>query len=352
MIGTFAGALKRFLLKANRLVAGDELEMRGSYWLETGPIKSFPALNRDLSIDVLVIGGGITGISTAYLLKQRGLTVVLIERARLATIDTGHTTAHLTYITDTRLHTLAKNLGIDHAGAAWDAGAAALDEIEALVQGEEIDCGFTRLPAYLHVPLDRAKSNETAKLKEDADLAQKMEFDAAYLDSIPHFGVPGIQFANQAKFHPRKYLAGLIETIPGNGSHVFEKTAAGKFDAEKRRVKANGHWISFDRVVIATDNPLVGFASMTAATLFQTKLSLYSSYVFGARISSSALPMAMFFDTKEPYDYMRIDRHEDFDYVIFGGEEPKRRTIVTTTCFSGCAGFCPTPTLKIAGPVR
>ena len=323
MIGTFAGALKRFLLKANRLVAGDELEMKGSYWLETGPIKSFPALNRDLSIDVLVIGGGITGISTAYLLKQRGLTVVLIERARLATIDTGHTTAHLTYITDTRLHTLAKNLGIDHAGAAWDAGAAALDEIEALVQGEEIDCGFTRLPAYLHVPLDRAKSNETAKLKEDADLAQKMEFDAAYLDSIPHFGVPGIQFANQAKFHPRKYLAGLIETIPGNGSHVFEKTAAGKFDAEKRRVKANGHWISFDRVVIATDNPLVGFASVTAATLFQTKLSLYSSYVFGARISSSALPMAMFFDTKEPYDYMRIDRHEDFDYVIFGGEDHK-----------------------------
>ena len=69
MIGTFAGALKRFLLKANRLVAGDELEMKGSYWLETGPIKSFPALNRDLSIDVLVIGGGITGISTAYLLK-------------------------------------------------------------------------------------------------------------------------------------------------------------------------------------------------------------------------------------------------------------------------------------------
>ena len=112
--------------------------MKGSYWLETGPIKSFPALNQDLSVDVLVIGGGITGISTAYLLKQRGLTVVLIERARLATIDTGHTTAHLTYITDTRLHTLAKNLGVDHAGAAWDAGAAALDEIEALVQGEEI----------------------------------------------------------------------------------------------------------------------------------------------------------------------------------------------------------------------
>ena len=188
-------------MKAKRLVADDEFKMRStSYWLETARIRSFPALNRDISVDILVIGGGITGITTAYLLKHSGLTVALIERTRLATIDTGHTTAHLTYITDTRLHTLAKNLGVDHAGAAWDAGAAALDEIETLAQAEKIDCEFTRLPAYLHVPLDPAKSGETAKLKEDADLAQKMGFDAGYLNSIPHFGVPGIRFANQAKF--------------------------------------------------------------------------------------------------------------------------------------------------------
>src|SRR5207237_2524002 len=152
-------------------------------------------------------------------------------------------------------------------------------------------------------------------------LDRKIGYAAAYLSSIPHSGLPGIRFANQAKFHPRKYLGGLIETVAGDGSHVFEKTAASEFDAEKRRVKANGHWISFDRVVMATNNPLVGFSSMTAATLFQTKLSLYSSYVFGARVPRSALPIAMFFDTKDRYDYMRVDRHEDFDYVIFWGED-------------------------------
>ena len=328
------GVQKRFSYKTKSIFAHDEGKMRGSYWLETGPIKSFPALDRNLSLDVLVIGGGITGITTACLLKNKGLTVALIERGRLATADTGHTTAHLTYVTDTRLSTLLKNFGRDHAEAAWDAGAAALDEIEGVVQGEGIDCEFTRLPAYLHVPLDRKMSGETTNLKEDFDLARNMGFDAAFVESIPHFGVPGVRFANQAKFHPRKYLGGLIETVAGDGSHVFEKTAASEFDAEKRRVKANGHWISFDRVVMATNNPLVGFSSMTAATLFQTKLSLYSSYVFGARVPRSALPIAMFFDTKDPYDYMRVDRHQDFDYVIFGGEDHKTGQVASEeNCF-------------------
>ncbi len=122
-----------------------------SYWLETGGIRPFPALNRDISVDILVIGGGITGITTAYLLKQSGFTVALIEREQLAAMDTGHTTAHLTYVTDTSLDTLEKNLGADHAEAVWDAGAAAIDEIEAIVAREAIDCELTRLPGYLHV---------------------------------------------------------------------------------------------------------------------------------------------------------------------------------------------------------
>ena len=101
--------------------------------------------------------------------------------------------------------------------------------------------------------------------------------------------------------------------IPGDRSHVFEKTAAGKFDAKRRRVKANSHWITFDRVAILTNNPLVGFANVTAATLFQTKLSLYSSYVLGARIPRGSLPIALFWDTKNPYDYLRVDPRTGFD---------------------------------------
>src|SRR5439155_7781045 len=254
-----------------------------SFWIDDAPIQKFPKLQSNINVGVLVVGAGITGITTAYLLKKAGSTVAMIERERVASIDTGHTTAHLTYVTDVELQQLAKNFGEDHAQAAWDSGKAAIDEIERIVAEEEIECEFTRVPAFLHVRTGRFSKTEASSLKKEADLAAKLGFDAAYLSAIPYFNLPGMCFANQAKFHPRKYLRTLVEKISGNGSHVFEKSAATEFDAKNRRVKVNGYWITFDRVMMATNNPLVGLASMTSATLLQTKLSLYTSYALGAR---------------------------------------------------------------------
>ncbi len=196
------------------------------FWIDSAPIKRFPALRTNINVDVLVIGAGITGITTAYLLKKTGVTIGLIERERVASIDTGHTTAHLTFITDTQLHELADNFGNDHAQAAWDAGAAAIDEIERIVQEEEIQCEFTRAPGYLHACVNGFSEVEISSLEKEARLAAKLGFDATYLERVPYFSVPGVHFPNQAKFHPRKYLRSLVMKIPGNGSHVFEKSAA------------------------------------------------------------------------------------------------------------------------------
>ena len=96
-------------------------------WIDDTSIRKFPKLQKNLSVDVLVVGAGVTGITTAYLLTKAGSTVALIDRERVASIDTGHTTAHLTYVTDVQLQELARNFGDDHAQAAWDAGAAAIE---------------------------------------------------------------------------------------------------------------------------------------------------------------------------------------------------------------------------------
>jgi glycine/D-amino acid oxidase-like deaminating enzyme/nitrite reductase/ring-hydroxylating ferredoxin subunit len=292
-------------------------------WIDDTPIRKFPKLQRNIRVDVLVVGAGVTGITVAYLLKKAGSTVALIERERVASIDTGHTTAHLTYVTDVQLQQLVRNFGENHAQAAWDAGAAAIDEIERIVEEERIECEFARVPAYLHAPVGVSSKKEASSLEKEADRVTKFGFDAAYLDSAPYFNLPAVRFANQAKFHPRKYLRSLVAKIAGSGSHVFEKSAASEFDPKKRRVKVNRNWISFDCVVMATNNPLVGLASMTAATVFQTKLSLYTSYAFGAQVPSGTIPEGVFWDTRDPYDYLRIDRRTGFDYIVFGGEDHK-----------------------------
>jgi glycine/D-amino acid oxidase-like deaminating enzyme/nitrite reductase/ring-hydroxylating ferredoxin subunit len=292
-------------------------------WIDTAPIQKFPKLQKSIAVDIVVVGAGVTGITAAYLLKKAGSTVALIERERVASIDTGHTTAHLTYVTDVDLQQLVRNFGKDHAQAAWDAGAAAIDEIERIVEAEGIECEFTRVPAYVHARAGGSSKKEASSLKKEADLAAKLGFDAAYLSSVPYFNLPAVRFANQAKFHPRKYLRSLVAKIPGSGSHVFEKSAVNEFDVKKRGVRVNRNWISFDRVMMATNDPLVGLASMTTATLFQTKLSLYTSYALGARVPSNTIPEALFWDTRDPYDYLRIDRHREFDYIVYGGEDHK-----------------------------
>src|SRR5438034_125224 len=219
------------------------------FWIDSAPIKQFPGLQKNINVDVLVVGAGITGITTAYLLKKAALTVALIERERVASIDTGHTTAHLTFVTDVGLHELVGNFGDDHAQAAWDAGTAAIDEIERIVQEEEIQCEFTRAPGYLHVCADGFSDKEISSLKKEARVGAKLGLGAIYLERVPYLTVPGVRFPNQAKFHPRKYLRALLMNLSGNGSHVFEKSAVTEFDAEKRRAKVNDHWIGFDRLL-------------------------------------------------------------------------------------------------------
>src|SRR6188474_2829411 len=122
------------------------------FWIETTSFPRFTKLSSDEHVDVVVVGAGITGLTAAYLLTAAGKSVAVLERGRCAEIDTGHTTAHLTMVTDVRLSELAKTFGKDHAQAAWDAGLAAIWQIASNVRELSIDCDFDWVPAYVHVP--------------------------------------------------------------------------------------------------------------------------------------------------------------------------------------------------------
>jgi glycine/D-amino acid oxidase-like deaminating enzyme/nitrite reductase/ring-hydroxylating ferredoxin subunit len=299
-------------------------EATNSYWIESAAMPEFSKLDRDLTVDVGIVGGGLTGITSAYLLKRAGLRVALLERGKLAEVDTGLTTAHLTAVTDLRLTALARAFGRDHAQAAWDAGFAAISQIDECVRTEDIDCGFEWVKGYLHTPAVGDSSDSAQdELQADADLAGSLGFDAEHVDRVPFFNRPGIEFDGQARFHPRKYLAALARSIDGGGSYIFEHTAADEIVDEPASIRAGEHTIRCDRVIVATHNPIVGKASLLSATLLQTKLSLYSSYVVGGRVPSGIVPDALFWDTADPYRYLRVEPAGTFDYVILGGEDHK-----------------------------
>lgn len=299
------------------------------YWLD-GVNWSFPPLREDTHAEVLVIGGGITGITTAWLLAREGVRVVLVDREDPARRDTGHTTAHLTYMTDTRLSDLVAAFGGREALLAWQAGAAAMDLICQATTELKLDCELKTVPGYLVAAKGDDITGERATLAQEAEWARQAGFDVRLIDEAPVTGRPGIRFADQMEFHPVRYLQGLAKEAESKGARIFANTEVTAFEDEPRRVKAGRHRIHYDHVVIATHVPLQGNAGTFGAALFQTKLALYSSYAVAARIPAASVKEMIWSDTADPFLYLRMFRTGDSGIAILGGEDHKTGQVEPT----------------------
>src|SRR5688572_23943890 len=236
-----------------------------SYWIESGSLPTFRKLEQNITVDVAVVGGGMTGLTAAYLLAAAGKSVAVLERGRCAQAETGHTSAHLTMVTDTRLPDLVSRVGHTHAQAVWDAGLAALAQVDSVVREHAIDCGFEWVDGFLHAPAERTGSEsadaEAQQLAEEARLTSDLGFDAEFVASVPGVGTPGIRFAGQARFRPRQYLAGLARALTGMGVRIYEHSEAREFHEKPLTITANGHTVTCGDVFLATHNPLVGVRS-------------------------------------------------------------------------------------------
>lgn len=311
----------------------DQIVDTKSHWMRTAALPAFGVIDRDVTVDVAVIGGGLVGITTAYLLKMAGLAVALLERDRCASIDTGHTTAHLTFVTDELVTDLVKNFGRDTAAAVWHAGRVALDTIETNIAMEDIACDFARVPGFLHQALE-GEGLSRADLEKQASTAVDLGFEATFAEVIRPFGRAGVQFPQQGLFHPRKYLAALLGAVHGDGSFVFEQSAADEVQDDPLRVKVRGHVVSCGHVVLATHTPRLGKASTLGTALLQSKLALYSTYALGGRVPGGRVPHGLYWDTAEPYHYLRVEPRDGYDYAIFGGADHKTGQIEdTASCY-------------------
>ena len=300
--------------------------------IDTTPIWSthhrpatYPAVSRDLDVEVVVVGGGITSVTAAYLLARAGMSVALVERKRFGQGETSHTTAHLTAVTDKALTELVSTLGADHAQAVWDAGFAAIGQIFEVARRENIECGFTWMPGYLYSPADMDREEASVELRQQADMAAELGFDATYFEEIVGMKRPGVMFDGQAAFHPVKYLDGLVKRVAAEeGCFVFEQSEVTDIDEDAKVVSVGPHRITAEFVITGTHVPLMSLVGGVRATLLQTDLFPYSTYAVAGRIARGRWPLGLFWEHRDgPYDYIRVTPGNQSDVIIYGGEDHK-----------------------------
>lgn len=295
-----------------------------SYWNDSAEPLVYKPLQSDTFTDILIVGGGIAGLTTAYCLSKSGRKVVLLEDGYLGSGESGRTTAQITYALDDRYYDLEKYFGEEKARLAGQSHKQAIEWIHSVVSIEDIDCNFKRLDGYLFThPSDKEKN-----LDKELEAIQKVGLAAEMVAQVP--GLPSgkklraIRFPQQGQFHIMKYLKGLAEAVVTMGGEIYTNTHAESID--KSGAKANGFTVKANHIVVATNTPVNDRVTM------HTKQWPYRTYVITAKIAKGILPYAMWWDTgnmdakwvAKPYHYVRLEPlNDNFDLLISGGEDHK-----------------------------
>ena len=294
-----------------------------SYWIDSVPQLSFETLKKDIETDVLIIGAGIAGLTTAYCLASAGRKVIVIEDGLPGSGESGRTTAHLTNALDDRYYTLQKIFGKEKAKLAAQSHSDAIDWIDETIRKENIDCGFKRLDGYLFLhPTDKPSS-----LQEELNATHEADLQTELMDHIP--GMENqkgscLHFPRQAQFHIMKYLNGLAKAIERMGVKIFTNTHAENI--KENLVIANGKKIAALNIVVATNTPVNDIVTM------HTKQFPYRTYVIAATVAKNTIMPALWWDTGDqnskwithPYHYVRLQAYNDkYDLLISGGEDHK-----------------------------
>jgi glycine/D-amino acid oxidase-like deaminating enzyme/nitrite reductase/ring-hydroxylating ferredoxin subunit len=302
-----------------------------SLWMATAAMPHRGALVDDAHTDVCIVGAGIAGITTAYLLAKQGKSVVVLDDGPVGGGQTQRTTAHLSNAIDDHYCEIESLHGLEGAKLAADSHTAAIDRIESIIGDEQIDCEFIRLDGYLCL-----SPGESAELL-DRELAAAHRAGLGGVERLPHAPLlpfdtgPCLRFPRQAQFHPLLYLSAVAEALERAGGRIctgkhVETVAGGK---PARIETANGRIVTADAVVVATNSPVNDLLAI------HTKQAAYTTYVIGATVPRGAVPTALYWDTLHPYHYVRIQPvraqggiteqsgPESYDLLIVGGEDHK-----------------------------
>ena len=294
-----------------------------SIWTEDSPAIEAPPLDVDATCDVLVVGGGIAGLSAAYEAAHLGRSVIVIDRGDVGAGMTAHTTAHLASESDDWNFKLIDAHGKDAARTNYESQVAAINRIEAICRDEGIDCDFVRLDGFL-VPAEPADMDD---LKKEYEACREIGMAVEWSHEAPVPLAPGtraLRFPDQGRFHPLKYCAGLARAIVARGGRLHGQTAYSGQDEEEEIVTVEtgtGHKIRAGAVMYATNSPVNERVSI------HTKQVPMRTYAIAGKVEHGAVADALLWDTREAYHYVRIQpAGADGDWLIVGGEDHRSGT--------------------------
>jgi glycine/D-amino acid oxidase-like deaminating enzyme/nitrite reductase/ring-hydroxylating ferredoxin subunit len=296
-----------------------------SPWFEDVGRLDFGKLDEDKTADVVIVGAGIAGITTAYFLSKEGKEVAVVDDGHVGSGETGRTTAHITNALDDRYYNILRMHGKEKAILAAASHTTAIRTIESVVRMEGIDCGFERVDGYLFLdPSDRRRS-----LDHELESTHAVGLETEIVERAPIGSFdsgPSIRFPDQAQFHPIRYLAGLTGALVRLGGQVFtdthveDVTTRGVTTSEGLRIRAG-------KVVVATNAPIVDKVS----GLYK-KQDAFRTYVIAATVEKGTVLKGLYWDTGNrrsksvvpPYHYVRTQELEDdgrHELLIAGGED-------------------------------
>lgn len=297
----------------------DDSQANNSLWMATADTPSQSRLQENIRTDVCIIGAGIAGLTTAYLLAQEGRSVVVLDDGPIGGGMTGRTTAHLTNAFDDRFFEIEKLHGEEGARLTAQSHTAAIDKVEEIVRKEQIDCDFARVDGFLFAPPpdDEGLLDKELKATHRAGLVDVEKVARAPIESFDTGAA--LRFPRQAQFHPLTYLSGLTRAIRRDGGRLFNQTHATTIEGGENAYVESSHGpgVTCDVIVVATNTPV------NDRVAIHTKQAPYVTYVIGAAVAKGSITQALYWDTIVPYHYLRLQSLKDHDVLIVGGEDHK-----------------------------
>ncbi|NLJ79328.1 MAG: FAD-binding oxidoreductase, partial [Tissierellia bacterium] len=290
--------------------------MPKSYWISSTGDTDYPTLDRDIDIDVAIVGGGIVGIATAYQLQKSGIGVAILEGDRIAQGTTGHTTAKITSQHNLIYAKLIAQFGQDLAQQYATANELAIKEMKKIADENNIDCGYSTQSAFVFTQND----GYVQQIKDEVEAAKSLGITAAFVDeiSLPIPIKAGVRFDNQAQFHPRKFLLSIAQMIHQNGVQIYEQSRVIDLDMGKDDkyilTTSDNHTITANRVVIASHYPFYNKVDAYYARITQSR-----TYAIAIK-TKEKFPGGVFINAEKPNRSLRGLDTDSGEYILIVGD--------------------------------